>query len=40
MAFNYQKYYDNLFRRRGYHKIDGVWYHDAAGKFRVYNTAP
>lgn len=39
MAFNYSKYYDTLFRKRGYTQINGVWYYDTAGKYRVYNTA-
>ena len=39
MAFNYEKYYATLFTKRGYHQIDGVWYYDVEGKYRVYNTA-
>ena len=39
MAFNYSKYYATLFRKKGYTQINGVWYYDAAGKYRVYNTA-
>ena len=39
MAFNHAKYYDTLFRKKGYHNIGGIWYYDAEGKYRVYNTA-
>jgi len=39
MAFNYTKYYNTLFAKKGYYNINGVWYYDAAGKYRVYNTA-
>jgi hypothetical protein len=39
MAFNYAKYYATLFRKRGYTLINGVWYYDTEGKYRVYNTA-
>jgi len=39
MAFNYAKYYATLFRKKGYHNIGGIWYYDAEGKYRVYNTA-
>ena len=39
MAFNYAKYYDTLFRRKGYYYVNGIWYYDQAGKYRVYNTS-
>ena len=39
MAFNYEKYYATLFRKRGYTLINGVWYYDAEGKYQDYDTS-